>query len=645
MTPIHSLYRVLRSGQGPYAIWPEGLDVPNGWSLVGEPASSSECRTTVEHLWTELQPPFALGARSDGSAEQAVASDRDSVLDAVASRVAAKPEALAVTGAHGSLTYRELWSRAGELADAIASATGGQPEAVAYAGPRSVMFPIAVLGIFRAGACFLSTPPDWPDARRRAVLHEARCRVSVGEGLGVLVDPSAGAGQTSQSPARQRVDGADLAYVVFTSGSTGRPKGVLVSHGAFANNCLGSVNRYGMTAADRVLQFTGLGVDIALEELFIAWLAGGAAVLAPHDLALGISEFSEYVAHWRVSVLDLPVSYVLLWIAAIERGNVPSPPRYLRLVAIGSESVPPDTFERWFAVTSNVAIANAYGSTEQTITSVIDGPRSHADGARAGVIGTPIPGVIVYVLDGELRSVAEGEPGELHIGGRAVATGYLGQPGLTAERFLPDPFSPSPGDRMYASRDRARRLADGSLEILGRMDRRIMLAGHTVEPQEIERLIESVAGVERVTAELDESRLGGLVARVVPSEDLAADGSQLNDLISECLARSLPSSIRPRLEIATSEPGSRSSGGADELDAVQRELYALWSGELGGQELEEQDNFFDLGGNSLIAIRMLTRVHEALGVDISFRDFMGAQTLDAFSRLVVDERARRPGAA
>jgi amino acid adenylation domain-containing protein len=569
-----------------------------------------------------------------------VVGNRDSVLDAFASCVAAEPDALAVTGTHGTLIYRELWDRAGELADVIASATGGLPEAVAYSGPRSIMFPIAVLGIFRAGACFLSTPPDWPDARRRDVLRDAGCRVTVGDDLRVLVDPSAGDGQVSQSHAGSRVDGADLAYVVFTSGSTGRPKGVMVSHGAFANNCFGSVYRYGMTAADRVLQFTGLGLDIALEELFIAWLAGGAVVLAPHDLALSISEFSAYVAQWRVSVLDLPVSYVLLWIAAIERGNVPPPPQCLRVVVIGSEPVPPDTFERWFAVTSDVAIANAYGSTEQAITSVIDGPRSHADGARAGVIGTPIPDVTAYVLDEELRPVADGEAGELHIGGRAVATGYLGQPGLTAERFLPDPFSPSPGDRMYASRDRARRLADGSLEVLGRMDRRIMVAGHTVEPKEIERLIESVTGVEQATVELDESRLGGLVAHIIPSEDLAAGGSQLCDRITECLTRSLPSGIRPRLEIATSELGRGSSGGADELDAVQRELYALWSSALGGQELDDEDNFFDLGGNSLIAIQMLTRVNEAFGVDISFRDFMGAQTLDAFSRLVVDESVR-----
>jgi amino acid adenylation domain-containing protein len=587
-----------------------------------------------------LQPPFVRDAWSGGSAGQAVGGLRGSVLDAVASRVAAGPDEIAVTGPHGTLVYRELWDRAGELADSIVSATGGRPEAVAYSGPRSIMFPIAVLGVFRARACFVSTPLDWPDARRRDVLRDAACRVTVGEDLRLLVGPSAGADQASQSPAGLRVDDADLAYLVFTSGSTGRPKGVIVSHGAFANNCFGSIYRYEITAVDRVLQFTGLGVDIALEELFIAWLAGGAVVLAPHDLALSISEFSEYVAQWRVSVLDLPVSYMLLWITAIERGSVPPPPRCLRVVAIGSEPVPPDTFRRWFAVTSDVAIATAYGSTEQAITSVIDGPRSHGDTAPAGAIGTPIPNVTAYVLDDELRPVADGETGELHVGGRAVATGYLGEPGLTAERFLPDPFSASPGDRMYASRDRARRLADGSLEVLGRMDQCIIVAGHTVDPLEIERLIESVAGVEQVTVELDESRLGGLVAHILPSADSAACRSRLSDRITEDLTRSLPSSIRPRLEILLSNSGS-GSGGADELDAVQRELYALWSSGLGGQELDVRDNFFDLGGNSLIAIQMLARTREVLGVDISFRDFMTAQTLDAFSRLVVDERARK----
>lgn len=619
-----------------YAFWPEGRDLPHGWSPVGQPASPAESRAAVERLWTGLRPPFPRRAGSDDAIADDV-DNADSVVRAFASRVAADPDALAITGPRGTLSYQELWDGAGELAERIADATGGAAEPVAYAGARSLAFPIAVLGTLRAGACLLSLPGDWPDARQREALRDASCRVIVDDDLRV----DAAAGERSAPPSREvRVSGADVAYVVFTSGSTGRPKGVLVSHRALANNCFGSVRRYGMTNADRVLQFTGLTVDIALEELFIAWLAGGTVVLAPHDLAFGIPEFSEYLHRWRVSVLDLPVSYALLWIAAIERGDVSPPPTTLKVVAIGSEPVPPDTFNRWFAVTTGAGMANAYGATEQAITSVIYGPRSKDDGATPGVIGTPIPNVTAYVLDEELRAVADGEVGELYISGDAVAYGYLGQPALTAERFLPDPFSTTQGARMYASRDRARRLPDGSLEMLGRLDDRLMVAGHTVEPREVELVIESVAGVERVSVESDERRLGGLVAYVVPSEDGASYESTLTKRITDRLSQTLPPGMRPRIAVGDRQPANGLHGDADVPDAIQRRLRDVWSSELGGQELEDEDNFFDLGGNSLMAIQMLSRVHHEFGIDISFRDFMRAQTLDAFAQLLVDEHAR-----
>ncbi|MFI9804250.1 amino acid adenylation domain-containing protein [Streptomyces sp. NPDC052301] len=566
----------------------------------------------------------------------------ETVVAAVTEAAGLRPHEPAVTGSYGTLTFQQLMDRSAVLAARIAAETGASETPVGYLGDHGMALPVGYLGILRAGAALVPLDPEWPAARIAEVAERAGLAAVVAPDAfaervaeaGLRLIPAETTGTVEASAVPVAPVARQLAYIVFTSGSTGRPKGVCVEHAALLNNCRGSAGRYAVGAGDRVLQFSELGVDIVLEELFTAWIQGAAAVLMAPDTATNFADFGTFLDTHQVSVLDLPVPFWLAWLDAVEQGDVPPPPSCVRVAAVGSDEVPTEAVRRWLTAAPGCGFANAYGSTEQTITSLIHGPLGAGDPVGAGVIGTPIPGVTAYVLDDGLRPVPDGTVGQLYVGGAAVARGYLGQTALTAERFLPDPFSATAGARMYASRDAVIRLKDGSLQYVGRMDRRVMVRGYTVEPAEVERIITAVPGVASVTVEQSPGADGRLRATVDAADDVVQPTRVVADVVAE-LAAKLPEYMRPEV-VLRGAPAVAAAGQQPPRTATELAITEMWRELLGDQDIRPADNFFDLGGNSLLATQLLTRLDSRLGIKVAFSAFLEDATVAALAARVGD---------
>ncbi|MFJ2178418.1 amino acid adenylation domain-containing protein [Streptomyces sp. NPDC087851] len=596
-----------------------------------------------------------------------------SVCEAFAARRAAHPDAVAVTGAYGDLSFAQLGTMADSVAAsvrALGTPSEGAELPVGYLGARRPHFLATVLGVLGSGAAYVPLDPSWPPARIAEVADVAGLRhvfvdaehtaLAHDAGLSLVLPVEEALAPERPAPvARWAGAGADLAYLVFTSGSTGAPKGVLTEHAALANTCARMAERWGLTPADRVLQFTSLGVDITLEEAFSAWTAGAALALMDPATAGDLVRFTAFLEEFQVSALDLPTSFWTAWLSAVEAGDVPPPPGCVRTVAVGSEEVGADDIARWQAVAGpGCRTFNMYGSTEQAITSVVDGPLAPGDPVGSGVIGRPLSGVHAYVLDAGLRRRPPGVPGELYVGGLATARGYVGQPARTAERFLPDPFAGRPGARMYATGDRAVALTDGGFRFAGRIDTRLKIRGFTVQPREVEGVLAEVAGVEKVAVTTEPGPDGRelLVAEVVTTV-AAEEAERLVGELGGRAAERLPDYACPQRYVVHSHgggtprtlgPSGRPPRGAETAGVAEgppgagqahraavAAVTAVWRELLGDQEIAERDSFLDLGGNSLLAIQLLTRLRGRYGVAVDVARFFDEPTVAALASALV----------
>ncbi|MBB5954030.1 amino acid adenylation domain-containing protein/non-ribosomal peptide synthase protein (TIGR01720 family) [Saccharothrix tamanrassetensis] len=512
------------------------------------------------------------------------------------------PDATALVFHDRRLTFAELDVRANRLAHHLIERGAGPERTVAVRMPRSGDLVVAVLAVLKAGAVYLPVDPELPADRIDFLLDDANPALV----LDRLPDTS-GLPDTAP-PVTLRPDQA--AYVIYTSGSTGRPKGVVVEHGQLAN--LFYANRHDLMATPTKFAVTAtFSFDTSWEGLlFLA--AGNELHVIDDELRLDPAALVEYVRTHGIGTLDLTPSYAHRLIAAglLESG--------LRRLLLGGEAVDAALWQQ--VANSPVTGFNYYGPTE----TAVDAVATEVTGDRP-MIGRPLHNVVAYVLDGDLRPVPPGVVGELFVGGVQVARGYLGRPGLTAQRFLPDPFRAASGStagaRMYRTGDRVRWL-DGRLEYLGRADDQVKIRGFRIEPGEVEAALRSVPGVRDAVVIVRNGRLVGYVTGTPEDDARAVLGSTLPDyLVPSAVVELAAFPLSPSGKVdrrALPEPEFTGEYTEPRTEA-ERTVAAIWADVLGLPRVGADDNFFALGGDSILSINVTSRLRAAFGAQLSPR--------------------------
>ncbi|MEU4086737.1 amino acid adenylation domain-containing protein [Streptomyces aureus] len=633
-------------------------------------------RTTLRALPTmsEQETTDLVGA-SDRAPQPAGETARP-VHELIRAVAADRPDQPAISQGGRTLGYAELDEQSDRICAFLRARGIGPSATVVVRLERTPLWPAALLGILKAGATYVPTDPHAPQRRFTAILDDARAALVLGSHAdtppaGTTVPFASVEDALRETTTQGREPCATVhslapAYVLYTSGTTGRPKGVVVSHANLVHTIQAVADRYGLGPRDRVLQFAALTFDVAAEELFSALVRGATVVLPPAGPVPGIDELTSLARSERLSVLNLPASYWHEWVAVIDRFPPSSCPD-LRLVVTGSERVDGGRLSRWQeAAPGHVRWLNAYGPTEATITATLyepdrAAPRPGSDRpADATVpIGRPLPGVRAYVLDAELRPVPVGVSGDLHLAGDGVAQGYLGDSARTAAAFLPDPWG-RPGARMYATGDRARRGTDGELEFLGRGDDQIKLRGFRIDLGEIEAALAAHPEVRDAAALLREDTPGRpqLVGYIAVDSDTAPPdlGAHLAQRLPGYMMpstvvplgrlprgergktdrRALPAPAPPAAVPGTPRPSDRPETGLGQTVA------AVWRDVLGFAHIGADDNFFDLGGHSLLMVRVQARLAEALGRDVPVVDLFQYPTVRTLARHLADSDRSRP---
>jgi amino acid adenylation domain-containing protein len=545
------------------------------------------------------------------------------IADLVARRAAETPHAIAVESAETTLTYAELIERVDGLADLLRQCGVRDERVVALALGRTATMVLAVLAVQRAGGVPLPIEPDHPADRIRYLLGDAAPVLVVTDAATAAAVPETGAARLMLNdqhirprPAGQgrRPHPASAAYICYTSGSTGRPKGVVVGYAGLAALTRELTGRFGLDHTSRVLQITTPSFDIWIAELCMAFGSGGTLVVPPADVRAG-AELGAFLRDRRITCTMIPPPIL----ATVPVGDYP----WLTTVCTGGDVCPPELVAAWSS--AGRRFFNAYGPTEDTVVTTLSGPLTPPAGAaKEGTgddippIGPPITGTRAYVLDAGLRPVPVGVPGELYIGGAGVARGYLARPGLTAGRFVADPYAP--GDRMYRTGDLVRWRPDGQLRFLGRTDGQLKLRGIRVEPGEIEAVLVAHPSVARAVVTL---RAGRLVAYVVPPAGVRPAEVRAAQLLAHAMAalpahmvpgafvvlEELPTTSRGKLDRAAlpDPPGGRSATSRPPATEAETTLCALLAELLGVPEVGVDDDFFALGGDSIIAIQLVSR--------------------------------------
>ncbi len=582
------------------------------------------------------------------------------------SQAARNPAAVALVAGGRSLTYTELNIEANRLAHDLISFGVKPGDCVGLCTERSAEMVIGLLGILKAGAAYVPLHYDYPKARLAYQLEEARVTAIVtvehlvpklpefaGKIVRLDTDATRIAGQPDTDPA---TNAGELVYVIYTSGSTGQPKGVGNTHRGLVNYSLAIQQRLGLETATEPLSFatvSSITADLGNTCIFGALTSGGCLHVIEHDVAMDSHRFGQYMAKWNVDVLKITPSHLqaLLSVAVSDREVLPK-----RTLVLGGEALTWDLANRILA-SNGCSLINHYGPTETTIGSLTYDVRTDDSAAAFSSVvpvGFPIANTRCYVLDADRRPEAIGVAGELYIGGEGVAQGYVGQPELTAERFVADPFSSEAGARMYRTGDRVRRLPSGAIEFLGRVDHQVKIRGFRVELGEVEAALGRVASVRQAAVIARDNSAGEIVldAFVVPASARGVAADELRAALLEQLPDYMVPSSFQEIETLPLTP----SGKVDRqvLAALERTAAAMFSAFVAPRSpLEESlsqmwaevlrvervgvlDNFFELGGHSLMVTQVVARVRSSYGVQLPLRTLFESPTVADLAAAVAE---------
>ncbi len=576
------------------------------------------------------------------------------------------PDAIALVFEDQHLTYRELNARANCLAHSLRKLNVGPEVAVGVCLERSSEAVVSLLAVLKAGGVYLPLDPAYPKQRIEFMLHDANASVLLTEKRQIQKLPDNSARvicldsdaesirrESAENPTSS-VEPENLAYIIYTSGSTGQPKGVLVSHGSIAEHCRDAEEYYELKPTDRVLQLASMSFDLSLEQILPTLIVGARLVVVKE--LWRAEEFHSKAAELGLTVVDLPTGY---WQELVQEWEAAPKPvlnsRY-RLFLVGGDTMLPEVLLLWQRTAlSSVRLINAYGPTEATITATAFEAASRG-GANARLhrvpIGRPLANREIYILDGHCNPVPIGVPGELHIGGRSLARGYMNRPDLTADKFIPNPFSNLAGARMYKTGDLARHLPDGTIEYLGRTDHQVKIRGFRIELGEIEAALAQHTSVRQaiVSAHQDGRGEKRLVAYIVgdPEHPLTAD--DLRNFLKNKVPEYMVPSVFMLLESLPTMPNGKVDRGAlpkpDQTrpemgktyvaprDDLERQLTGLWEEVLSVRPIGVTDNFFELGGHSLLAVRLFALIDKRMGKKLPLATLFRGATIEGLAEIV-----------
>ncbi|WP_455710256.1 non-ribosomal peptide synthase/polyketide synthase [Photorhabdus luminescens] len=567
------------------------------------------------------------------------------------------PEATALVYQEQTFSYAELNARANRLAHQLIALGVVPDQPVAICVSRSPVMVAALLAVLKSGGAYVPLDPAYPlerlayilnDTTPSVVLADATGRAALGDealrGLTVL-DPNTLPDQSERNPQVAALTPQHLIYIIYTSGSTGQPKGVMVEHQAVYQRHLGFNESYAVTAQDRMLQFASFAFDVSVEECFSTLCNGATLVMRDDNWLTSMSEFIALARQNRITVLSLPA---LFWSELVARDdNALLLPDCLRLIIIGGEAVKKSAIQDWFVrEVHRPRLLNAYGPTENTVTATCKEVLSPTDDCS---IGRPLKNTCVYLLDKYGQLVPLGSVGEMYIGGVGVARGYLNLPELSAERFIPDPFSSVSGARMYVTGDLARYLPDGSLEFLGRNDHQVKIRGFRIELGEIETRLEEHPAVQEAAVLVWEDEQGKRLVAYVAAEANEGLAARLREHLSAVLPDYMVPAAFVRLDTLPQTPNGkldRRALPAPGEAAFARQIYeapqgkietmlaAVWCELLGVEQISRHDSFFALGGHSLLAVRMIERLRR-IGLSISVKTLFQHPTLCILAQSLV----------
>ena len=573
------------------------------------------------------------------------------VHDLIQEQARATPDAVALVAGARKISYRELDARANQLAHLLRSSGVGADVPVGIYMQRSIDLAVGALGILKAGGAYVPLDPSYPANRVSMLLEDS--------GASLVVTQSCLAGEIPQGawksivrsqegldstrysrvPPPSSTKSGDLAYIIFTSGSTGRPKAVTVTHANLQNLISWHRRAFNVTPADRATLYASPAFDASVWELW-PYLAAGASVHVVDDTIRTMPEsLRDWIVANKITITFLPTALAECML------DLPWPPETrLRVLLTGA-----DTLRRCPSNDLPFALVNNYGPTECTVVAT-SGKILPEDGTEIlPSIGRPIDNVTVHIVDEQMQPVLAGASGELLIGGAGVARGYLNAVDLTAEKFLPDPFSSDPQARLYRTGDLGRCLPDGQIAFLGRIDEQIKVMGHRIEPREISALLDQHAAVKEslVASYLDPSGIRRLVAYVVPASEGRLKPSQLRSF----LTNSLPDHMLPSAFVQLAEMPLSINGKVDRLalpnpspenildddffeapqSPVEEHLASFLATLVGVQQVGREDNFFTLGGHSLMGAQLIAKVRATFGVDLPLRSLFEEPTVRGMS--------------
>ncbi|MCB0168396.1 MAG: amino acid adenylation domain-containing protein, partial [Anaerolineae bacterium] len=596
----------------------------------------------------------------------------DGIHQLFEAQVERTPDALAIIYEDHHLTYAQLNRRANQLAYYLQAQGVGPETLVGICLDRSVEMVVSLLGILKAGGAYVPLDPTYPAERLAFMVADARITHVISHSA--IADPTPDLTRSAQqatiyidtvadhlsalpkdNPAPPTAP-ANLAYVIYTSGSTGRPKAVAVPHRGLLNVVAAQKSRFALTPADRVLQFASLNFDASLFEMVMAWGVGAPLCLASRERLWPGPALSQFLAEQQITMVTLPPSAL----AVMPPVELPA----LQQITVAGEACPADLVKAW---STGRAFFNLYGPTEATIWATA--ARCRPDQPKPP-IGRPIMNTRTIILNEALQPVPIGVVGELYIGGIGLSRGYLNRPGLTAERFIPDPLSRKAGERLYKTGDLARYRPDGNIEFMGRIDHQVKLRGFRIELGEIEAVLNQHPAVRHsaVIVRATEAKDQELLAYLVPTAEQAAPGLEpaeaepgitpspnpsLVSTVRHVLQQKLPDYMIPATFVVLEALPLTSSGKIDRRalpapepaslavantlsprDPLEQQLMLLWQQELKRPAVGIRDNFFEIGGHSLLAVRLMARIQQHFDRHLPLAALFEQPTIETLAALL-----------